>query len=292
MNYLIAESGGTKTDWVLVDAQQRKKNFQTRGLSPSLSDWDSIEECLYEDVQPWVGGAPLARLWFFGAGLGRKPQRERLMEMLSDCLGCDDVVVDTDLMGAAYACLGKDSGVVGILGTGSVAFRYEDRKVVRRMGGWGFLLGDEGGGSSLGRELLRGLLEGTLPPHLRTAYEAFTDQDIIRTLEDLYAYPRPSLYLARQVPFIAEHHQDPAIRRVLHKQLQFYLDHYLFPLLQSKEEEVAFIGGVARIFSENLKELCRANDMKSVKVLTEAPIMPITRFLMSRVERKMPRTGH
>ncbi len=288
MNFLIAESGGTKTDWVLVDAQQRKKNFQTRGLSPTLTDWEVIEECLYEDVQPWVGGAPLARLWFFGAGLGRMGPRERLTEMLNDCLGCDHVKVDTDLMGAAYACLGKTPGVVGILGTGSVAFRYEDGKVDRRMGGWGFLLGDEGSGSALGKELLRGLLEETLPAHLRSAYEAFTDQNMIRTLEDLYAYPRPSLFLARQVPFIAEHHQDPAIRALLNRQLQFFLDHYLFPLLQDKEEEVAFIGGVARIFSENLKELCRANEMKNVKVLTEAPIMPITRCLMSGVVQKAP----
>ena len=56
---------------------------------------------------------------------------------------------ETTLVGA----IGEADGVIGAIGTGSVYGRRE-QGVFTQLGGWGFLLGDDGSGARLGRDLL------------------------------------------------------------------------------------------------------------------------------------------
>ncbi len=280
---LIGESGGTKTDWVLIDENMGKQLMQTKGLSPSLRDWEAIRDTLFKDVRPWIAKTPPECVFFFGAGLGRLKNLDRMRQLLTECLGeVGSLRVDSDLIGAAYACLGKDPGVVGVLGTGSVAFRYDHGEVAQRMGGWGYLLGDEGGGSSLGKALLAGFLENELPPHLKDAYEAFAEADLDEVLCRLYAHSSPSLYLARQVPFLAEHHEDEHIKKLIQGQIRQFLKRHLLPLRRKAHEDIAFMGGVARIFHKHLEEVCAEMEMPVVKILKEAPVMSIARYIISQ----------
>lgn len=67
------------------------------------------------------------------------------------------VTTDIDLLPSAIASNPDiDSAIVLVAGTGSIAMRYERHKgnFIRtgRAGGWGYLLGDDGSGYSLGRE--------------------------------------------------------------------------------------------------------------------------------------------
>ncbi len=281
--FLIGESGGTKTDWVLVDHSKGRQMMQTRGLSPSLRGWDAIRDILFEDVRPWAMKTPPEGVFFFGAGLGPLKNLDRMRQLLGECMGpLVSMRVDTDLMGAAYACLGKDPGVVGILGTGSVAFRYDHGEIAQRMGGWGYLLGDEGGGSSLGRALIVSFLENKLPHHLKEAYEAFTEVDFDEVLVKLYHHPAPSLFLARQVPFLAENYDDPYIHKLIRTQITFFLERYLLPLRRKPHEEIVFMGGVARIFYRCLEEVCQELGVSGIKVLKEAPVMAIARYFESQ----------
>jgi glucosamine kinase len=65
------------------------------------------------------------------------------------------IVSDVELV---LPAAGLDQGVAVICGTGSVAVgRYQQRTV--QVGGWGYLLGDEGGGYWVVREAVRALLE-------------------------------------------------------------------------------------------------------------------------------------
>lgn len=61
--------------------------------------------------------------------------------------------IETDAMTAVKGALKDADGVVAALGTGSV-FAVQRAGNVRHIGGWGFVLGDEGSGAWLGRALL------------------------------------------------------------------------------------------------------------------------------------------
>ena len=279
---LIVESGGTKTDWLLVRNPTYQKSFQTSGLSPSIISWQQIEAILKDEVAPWLANEKPRSLIFFGAGLGREGFPDRMSKTLLDNLDLEvEPRVETDILGAAYACLGALPGIVNIMGTGSVAFRFNGEDVVQQSGGWGYLLGDEGGGSSLGRRFLRSLMSDNLPQEVKNAYTAWSGRTPEETLRCLYREPRPGIFLARQVPFLAENINDPVILDLVQAEIRHFFDLYLEPLLP-ETGQLVFMGGVARIFHEQVMQECRARRLERSRVLTESPVVSIANYLLGR----------
>lgn len=84
--------------------------------------------------------------------------------LLRYVIGCDQVEVNSDLLGAARALCGHESGIACILGTGSNSCYYNGKNIEQHVSPLGFILGDEGSGADLGRRLVAGLHErGTFP---------------------------------------------------------------------------------------------------------------------------------
>lgn len=79
-----------------------------------------------------------------------KALRARLQaHMKNAALASLQVVADGAI--AVAAALGSDPGVAVVVGTGAVVLWQSHEGMVRQYGGWGHLLGDEGGGVRLGR---------------------------------------------------------------------------------------------------------------------------------------------
>ena len=99
---------------------------------------------------------PLDAICVGSAGLSVTGAAEFLREQLAPLARSGAVVIVSDVM-LVLPAAGLDTGVAVICGTGSVAVgRFEDRTV--QVGGWGYLLGDGGGGYWIVREALRVLL--------------------------------------------------------------------------------------------------------------------------------------
>ncbi|CAG8937811.1 unnamed protein product [Penicillium salamii] len=106
-------------------------------------------------------------VWVGLAGLDRAGFQGQLAPKLADAFGIDNprnlrVTNDVDLLTAAVPLSHLGSSVlVVIAGTGSVAMRYRwdaDQKKyqrVARSGGWGHILGDEGGGYAIGLKAIQ-----------------------------------------------------------------------------------------------------------------------------------------
>lgn len=85
------------------------------------------------------------------AGAGASTKRQDLI----NSFGFKKMQLATDVDVTLAAALGTEQdGLVAMLGTGSF-FVWRNQGQVRRVGGWGFILGDECGGAWLGREMLR-----------------------------------------------------------------------------------------------------------------------------------------
>jgi N-acetylglucosamine kinase-like BadF-type ATPase len=61
----------------------------------------------------------------------------------------------SDMEIALVGANGERRGVLVLAGTGSVAYGVNDHGEAMQIGGWGYLLGDEGSGYAIGREALR-----------------------------------------------------------------------------------------------------------------------------------------
>jgi len=284
---LIADSGGSKTDWILC-TRSKSESLQTMGLNPSLIGPETIRQVLREQVKPWLKSCETVfqphSLHFFGAGLTQKTPKARMRKLLKTQLGFSGkVAVEPDILGAAYACLGHEKGVIGILGTGSVAFRYNSKKITSKKGGLGYLIGDVGGGVALGRVFLRRLVNRDLPEALLKAYPEFSGISINAVLETLYTHAAPARFLAAQVPFIAHYQEDEALDRILYDQFQGFLEVYLGSLLRKTSEPVVFMGGVARTFEKQLMQVSSDRGLTGALVYREPPIEGVSNFLIEKL---------
>ena len=89
------------------------------------------------------------------AGVGREAQRLALQQELERLEVADAVVVISDAEAAMEDAFVEGPGILLIAGTGSIAWGRSPAGVMERCGGWGPVIGDEGGGAWLGRKALQ-----------------------------------------------------------------------------------------------------------------------------------------
>ncbi len=158
------DGGGTKTDAVLCAGDGTVLSRRIgEASSPTSQSLERAEACLCDVLKALLSpyGGLAARLDGVFAGIsggGLKKHRLVLGAHLCDRLtNARNVVSGSDSINAISCALGQEDGIVAISGTGSSVFaRTEGR--MRQVGGWGYLLGDEGSGYDLGRMALRAVL--------------------------------------------------------------------------------------------------------------------------------------
>ncbi|HEU4719595.1 MAG TPA: ATPase, partial [Bacteroidia bacterium] len=108
MNFLIADSGSTKTDWRYVSGTENI-SVHTQGYNPYHVTKDKMEESLRADILPRLEGKQADQLFFYGSGCNEKmsPQvKESLRKFFPDA----DVEVHSDMLGAARGLCGNEKG--------------------------------------------------------------------------------------------------------------------------------------------------------------------------------------
>lgn len=167
--FVGVDGGGTRTRAVAVDTEGRELG-RSEG-PPSLIDpleparaADAVEEtvrALLSRVAPGAGAGPEGdpmppseALWAGLAGAGREASRSAVEAELGRRRLARRVGVGTDVEAAVEAAFPDGAGILLVSGTGSVAAARDGDGGIRRVGGWGALLGDEGSGYAVG---LRGL---------------------------------------------------------------------------------------------------------------------------------------
>jgi N-acetylglucosamine kinase-like BadF-type ATPase len=120
-----------------------------RVLASSATIADVVRQALAA-----AGQRRAAILVIGAAGAGRSHEREELRVALRSEGFAERIVVTTDIAIALEAAFGSGPGVVLTAGTGSVAVARDPTGEVRRSGGYGWQMGDEGSGYSIGRSAL------------------------------------------------------------------------------------------------------------------------------------------
>jgi N-acetylglucosamine kinase-like BadF-type ATPase len=89
------------------------------------------------------------------AGAAKEHSETWLHEMLASVLPSSKIVASSDLEIALVGARGERRGIVILAGTGSAAYGVNVSGASTKVGGWGYLLGDEGSGYWIGLEGLR-----------------------------------------------------------------------------------------------------------------------------------------
>lgn len=164
MRFVVGvDGGGTRTTVVLADAQGREilRRSGPAGLVDPRRPAERVDTLasLIRVAAAEAGlEGPAAVLCAGLAGVGNVEEREVVRAGLAAAGVAERVHVLTDGEIALEGALGEGAGILLIAGTGSVAYgRGEDGRV-KRCGGWGMVVGDEGSGYAVGRAALNAAL--------------------------------------------------------------------------------------------------------------------------------------
>ena len=112
---LIADSGSTKTDWILVSAENGILEIHCAGINPVRDSQDAIISILKNEFKPQIPPSFNVReIHFYGAGC-ILPFSKIVEESLLQVFPQAKISVDSDLLGAARALCGHQEGIACIL---------------------------------------------------------------------------------------------------------------------------------------------------------------------------------
>lgn len=279
MNILIADSGSTKTDWVLCGENIHSPiRFASTGLNPCLMTDEEISSKLQNEVKPNYPELPIERIHFYGAGC-RPDQLRRMEHLLIETIGAARAIVASDLLGTAHALCGREAGIVAILGTGSGSAVYNGERFTHQTPSLGFILGDEGSGAVLGRRLLGDVFKRQLSPAIIAAFEAECRTTIDEAIRRVYREAAPNRYLAGFTHFLASHREDADIHRLLVNEFRNFFTRNL-AIYNRNDLHVNIVGSLAVIFEAELLEAATDSGFKIGKIL-RSPAEALAKFCLN-----------
>jgi len=266
MAILIADSGGTKTDWCIADNGRIEVHAATQGINPFHQNRDEIERIVQKELLPQLPDCGVGEIHFYGSGC-----REEFCPMVEAILRrafpeADRVEVAGDLLGAARAVCGHDEGIACILGTGSNSCLYDGKKIVRNTPPLGYILGDEGGGAVLGRLFLNALYKGRLPREVADDFEAETGLSMADVIGRVYRQPLANRFLASLSPFVSRHIGVSEVRRLVVGNFQSFFRNNVAPYSRP-DLAVGFVGGMAAAYSAELSEAAAAEGLQVGRIV-------------------------
>lgn len=255
---IIADSGSTKTDWFVVKNNEITRTFKSQGINPFHQKVNEIKYTVKEEVLCMMSEEFLSsdlNIAFYGSGctVEKIPvMRNILAEVFS--LPLQNIEVAGDLLGAARAVCGHESGIACILGTGANSCLYDGKEITANTPPLGYILGDEGSGAVLGKRFMNGIFKGWIPERIKDMYLKETNQTYSSIISKVYTEPLANRYLATVSKFVGEHIDEEPLRKLVKDNFSDFMKYNILPY--NEVRKIGFIGSVADVFSDILKEVC------------------------------------
>ncbi len=267
---LIADSGATKTDWCVLENGTVLHQFQTKGISPIFQSEEEIENEIKKEVFPLTKEFTIDAVRFYGSGC--IPEKIAGMQRaIGKSFVNSDIKVFSDLIAAAHALCGNESGIACILGTGSNSCEWDGNAVVNQVSPLGFILGDEGSGANLGKLLVGDILKNQLTEELKEKFLMQNNLTPAEIIDRVYRQPFPSRFLASLSPFVLQNIEDETVMNIAKRSFQSFFERNILQY-NYKRESVNFVGSIAWYYDKIIRNIA---DQKGIKIgIIEKSPMP------------------
>jgi N-acetylglucosamine kinase-like BadF-type ATPase len=273
---LIADSGGSKTDWRLLQSDGAIDQANTPGFNPYYQPIHDLKKNVEEALLPKIN-EKVDKIFFYGAGVSSEKNQLTIQDALKDYFPEAKIEIGWDLLAAARALCGHEPGIACIMGTGSNSCQYDGEKIVDNVANLGWILADEGSGANLGKKLVVDYLRKKMPSTLSEQFHArfpFHREDI---LERVYQHEKPSAFLASFAKFIFQHLNDSYCYQLVYDSFSEFYENNVMKYNNYQNLKVHFTGSIAFYFSDILRQV--ANDKGiTVKNILEGPIAGLTLY--------------
>jgi len=268
---VVADSGSTKADWVVVYPDDTLM-IHTMGFNPIYHSSDLIREKVHKAFQEEE--LPLDKVthvFYYGTAIWDKKKKQVIEKALKQVFVEADIEVEHDLLGAARATCGDKPGISCIMGTGSNTCLYDGNSITDNVTNLGYFIGDEGSGAHLGKALVKAYFYRELPHDLIESLEKLVPGGKEEFLTHIYNKPSPNVYLASLTRFIGAHRDHFFIQRLVAESFSEFIDRHVRKYHNHLSLPIHFIGSVAYHFQDFLRTLLEERGMQ-VGIFIKKPV--------------------
>lgn len=252
---LVADSGSTKTEWWWYDKNNEIKKFITIGFNPYFIKTEEIYNVLKTKLIPEIDFQAVNKIFFYGSGCSSKENNDIIYVACKKAFpNAIKIEVRGDTLGAARALFGHESGIAGILGTGSNSVYYDGKKVVECVSSLGYVIADEGSGARFGTTLIREYFKNEMPVEIKVAFEERYNPILSVVLDAVYRKPHPNRFLASFCDFLSFHKEHPYIQNLIRKEFQAYLKYQVCKCPDHHKLMLSLVGSIAFFLGDFLRE--------------------------------------
>jgi N-acetylglucosamine kinase-like BadF-type ATPase len=274
---LIADSGGSKTDWRLIRTNGTIDQANSPGFNPYYQPIEDLKKNVHEVLLPKMDSESVSKVFFYGAGVSSLKNQLTIKSAFLEFFPEAQIEIGWDLLAAARALCGREPGIACIMGTGSNSCLYDGTKITDNVANLGWILADEGSGANIGRKFLVDYLRKLQPEKLAAQFHQRFPLSREEFLEKVYQQEKPSAFLASFAKFIFQHLDDPYCYKLIYNSFSEFYENNVMKYENFKKLKVHFTGSIAFYFSDILRQV--ANDKGiTVKNILEGPIAGLTLY--------------
>ena len=160
MHYALGiDGGGSKTVCILINnkrdilgrGEAGSSNYQSVGIEAAQFSIESaINQAIIATDNIATDSIKIEAICLGLAGVGRSKDIEIIKKIVKEIpvtqnIKSENIIISHDAFIALVGGIGNDVGIVVAAGTGSIVFGRNHQGETKRVGGWGYILGDEGG---------------------------------------------------------------------------------------------------------------------------------------------------
>ena len=273
---IIADSGGSKTDWRLLYTDRTIGQVSTAGFNPYYQSIDDLRKSVHEGLRPEVK-EDVTKIFFYGAGVSSVKNQLAIKSVFLEYFPESQIEIGWDLLAAARALCGEEPGIACILGTGSNSCLYDGKEITDNVANLGWILADEGSGANMGKKFLLEYLRKKMPDDLAKQFHARFPLSREEFLEKIYQQEKPNAFLASFSKFIFHHIKNPYCYQLVYNSFLEFYENNVMQYAGYKNLKVHFTGSIGFYFSDVLRQV--ANDKGiTVKNILEGPIAGLTLY--------------
>lgn len=277
---IIADCGATTIDWARID---RKGNISFRknsGINFSLTPTSEYEMKIKSSIPIDFMSDTINDICFYAAGCRTEEQRSAIAAALQKFFPEAEIDVNNDLLGAARALFGNSPGVACIIGTGSNACLYSPEsggQITNSVPPLGYILGDEGSGTFIGKRIISDALKGLLSSKLTASFFEFAGTDKDGILSRVYEETDANRYIASFAMFARENRQSSEIQNIIYQSFDCFVKRNVMQLIKKSPLPVGFVGSIAHSFQHVLRKVMDDNRLE-VSIVLQSPIEALANY--------------
>ncbi len=279
---LIADSGSTKTEWRLIDDKNKIYQAYTQGINPYFVSWNDISKILENELLPalpdFIQNEKI-EIYFYGAGCSSIEKCHDVKSGIEKVFKHAHITVEHDLLAAARALCGQREGLAAILGTGSNSCYYNGKEIVQNQPSLGFILGDEGSGAYMGKQLICDFLNEEMPKEISDRIKERFKLSKDEVLENVYKKPFPSRYLASFSKFIYQNLKHEYCNKLVVDAFRLFFDRHICKYPRKGELPLGIVGSVGFYYSNIISRIADEKGIPMGKIL-ESPIAGLILYHM------------